>query len=598
MAILFLISLFFFRSGSRTSNLLNSDSVIAKISNTSVTTNKFVRTMEMNIKKFNEMLGKELSGDEIRAFQIHTLALGALINNAVFEDEYDKINFKIDEKVIALKTKERIPQLYDSNNKLNQIYLSSFLQQQQLKVEDIVQIINFETRNEYFDNAFFDINFPKYFSNQINIFNKQKRTLKYIEIDIEKVSIEDKTKNSDINVEIKKYYNDNINNYMSKEIRSVEYIVIDKKLLQEKFIPSDLEISEYYNANKKLFFQNEKRSFTQFNFKTLDNAKSFKEKIQKLNLAEILEISKQNNYNFIDFEDLEELETLKEISTPLFNLNLNEQSDIIETPLSKIILILNSIKSPRQIELKNVKDEIIDTISNIDSENYFNELSNEISEKILNGQDIQSIAKKYNFNIEFIKNLTKGFKNSDSDKEIVIPNLIKSSFGSNKDFVSDIIKVDKNISYIFNVKEIILPEPLRFDEIKDIAKKDWEKFTKIKKIEIETEKNRNNLEFINDLALSFNLEINNKNLEKNSNDFPKNITSLIFDSEKNINLNFFYNEKFIILNIEEIIMDKKISSTELISIKENLRSAFGSELMKNKKIKTNDNVITSIIDQY
>ena len=172
LAILFGISLFFFRSGSRYSNFFNSDSVVATVSGTPVSTSKFNRTMQMNIMKFNQMLGKSMTGDEIKKFQIHSMALESLISDAVFEDEYDQINFKVDEKVIAQNTKDRIPQLYDTNNKLNELYLTTFLQQQQLKIEDIVQIINFETRDEYMNKAFFSINYPHYFSNKINNFNK------------------------------------------------------------------------------------------------------------------------------------------------------------------------------------------------------------------------------------------------------------------------------------------------------------------------------------------------------------------------------------------------------------------------------------------
>ena len=130
LAILFGISLLFIKSGSRYSNFFNSDTVVAKVSDTPISNLKFQRTMKMNIDKFNQMIGKQMTGDEIRAFQIHSLALSALINDAVFENEFDKINFLIDEKIIALKTKERIPQLYDDNNNLNELYLKSFLQQQ------------------------------------------------------------------------------------------------------------------------------------------------------------------------------------------------------------------------------------------------------------------------------------------------------------------------------------------------------------------------------------------------------------------------------------------------------------------------------------
>ena len=73
LAILFGISLFFFKSGSRYSNLFNSDTVVAKVSGTPISTTKFNRTMQININQFNQMLGKKLDKDEIRAFQIQSL---------------------------------------------------------------------------------------------------------------------------------------------------------------------------------------------------------------------------------------------------------------------------------------------------------------------------------------------------------------------------------------------------------------------------------------------------------------------------------------------------------------------------------------------
>ena len=208
LAILFGISLFFFKGGSRYSNLFNSDTVVATVSGTPISTSKFNRTMQMNINKFNQMLGKPITGDEIRSFQIHSLSLGALINDAVFENEYDSIKLIIDESVVAQKTKERIPLLYDKNNKLNETYLNTFLKQQQLKIEDIVQIINFETRDEFVNNALFNINYPQYFSSKIDNYNNHSRKISYIEFLLEEVNIENDIQKYALNMkeELEKYY--------------------------------------------------------------------------------------------------------------------------------------------------------------------------------------------------------------------------------------------------------------------------------------------------------------------------------------------------------------------------------------------------------
>ena len=52
LAILFGISLFFFRSGSRYSNFFNSDNVVATVSGTPISTNIFNRSMQIKISHY------------------------------------------------------------------------------------------------------------------------------------------------------------------------------------------------------------------------------------------------------------------------------------------------------------------------------------------------------------------------------------------------------------------------------------------------------------------------------------------------------------------------------------------------------------------
>ena len=72
----------------------------------------------MNINQYSQMFGRPLTSDEIQSFQIHSMALGGLVNNAVFENEFESQNFIVDDTVVASETKKRFPELYNSNNKI------------------------------------------------------------------------------------------------------------------------------------------------------------------------------------------------------------------------------------------------------------------------------------------------------------------------------------------------------------------------------------------------------------------------------------------------------------------------------------------------
>ncbi|MDC0057113.1 peptidylprolyl isomerase [Alphaproteobacteria bacterium] len=601
LAILFGISLFFFRGGSRYSNLLNSDNVIATVSGTPISTSKFNRTIQVNINQFNQMLGKPITGEEIRSFQLHSLALGALINDAVFENEYDSIKLIVDESVIAQKTKERIPQLYDKNNKLDEVYLNTFLGQQQLKIEDIVQIIDFETRDGFVNNALFDINYPKNFSNKINNYNNHSRKISHIEFSLEEVNIENEMQKEALNMtkELQKFYEKNIDQYMSKENRNVEYIIFDKEEYAANFIPTDFEIKEYFNSNKELYYQKEKRSFIQFNFKKLQEAESFKSKIQNIaNPSDIIKFADNNNVRYNKFENLTSDEMLEEIGKPLFELNLNQQSEIIETSLAKHLIILQSIEPSKQLKLDEVKESIKNTIGTLETNNYFSNIKNQASEKILNGKTLTEIANDFNLTINFINNVTQDYNETDQLKRMIFSSLIPAAFGSNKDFVSDVINMNEDYAFVFNVKEITTSKPLGANSIQEILLNDWKKSKTIEKVNSDVELNKNNKRFLFKLASAYQLQLLESIINNNFSELPRGFVIDIMEGEKGQNIHYIDNNVVHIANIIDITIPFEKNDNVSISMIQDLRGSFGSELYKNKNISTNDSLINAIIQQY
>ena len=505
------------RGGKRYSNLFDSDNVVAKVSGTPISTTKFNRTLQMNINQFNQILGKSMSREEIKSFQIDSLALGALINDAVFENEFDQKGFKLDETIIAQKTKERIPQLY-KGNKLNEPFLNQFLQQQNLKIEDIVQIIDFETRDQFFNEAFFNINYPMNFTKKIYAYERQTRKIRHTEMPLELVSIEEiQTSVGNIDKVLEDFYNKNLNEYMSDEKRNIEYIIVDKKKYINNFTPSDFEISEYYNNNKDLYIEREKRTFIQFNFKSLEEAENFKEKITSFkDDKEIIEYANYNNIKFNSFKNLSSDDVLEEIADVLFKLQINQQSEIIETTLSKHIIILQNIKPELQLQLTEVQNDIKETITNIEVNNYLDELNSNIAEKIVEGKSLNEIANLYNLELLAQNNLTKNFSNFENDKKDFFKSLISNVFAANKDFVNDIVTINPNSFYIFNVKDIVPSEPIDLSEIKDNVLKDWQKTKRIEKILNES---KNNLNFFDELSDLHNLTIKDAEINIDSKNY-------------------------------------------------------------------------------
>ena len=87
-----------------------------------------------------------------------------------------------------------------------------------------------------------------------------------------------------------------------------------------------------------------------------------------------------------------------------------------------------------------------------------NERKNEISKNIIEGYDIYEISKNYNLEIRNLKNVKQFSQITDSN--LLENEIIKQSFTSNKDFVSDLYDFNDQISFIFNVDNIYPSKPI------------------------------------------------------------------------------------------------------------------------------------------
>ena len=594
LAILFAASLFALGGSSRYSNLFNSDNFVANVSGTNVSTTQFVRALDMNINQFKQMIGSELSAEQIRAFQIHQLVLQNLVNNAIFENEFDKINFTLDNSTIAKKTKDRFPSLY-INNSINDDALNSFLRQQRLKIEDLVNIINYETRANVFDDLFFSKNYPNELSKKISMVNNQTRKIRLIKVPFEKINIPNfNIENIDNNNEdLINYYSENTKNYMQDEKRDLSYIVIDRSSFRDNFTPNITDIENYFLENKNLFLIPEKRSFLQFNFKSNEEAENFRVSIKDLNEEEIIKFSDENKIIFNKFENVDKNQVLEELSNEIFSLQKNEISKVISTAIAFHVFILENISRERQPLFDEVKEEIKLNLTNIQLNNFYGDLKLKINQQILNGLTINEIASKNNLLVINLKNITV----NNQEEDDFINAVITRGFSQNIDFLSDIEDYDNNKSFIINVDSITPSKAKSFDAAFIDVKSDY-LISKKTDYANKTFKENNFKNSIRKISEIFNIEDQLISIEMNSDSLPTSVKRNIFDSDIN-NLTFSIDEKNIYFTeVDSILIpdiNEEFSELDLIS---EIKNAFGNEIIKTKNISFNDELINGLLSQY
>ena len=79
---------------------------------------------------------------------------------------------------------------------------------------------------------------------------------------------------------------------------------------------------------------------------------------------------------------------------------------------------------------------------------------------------------------------------------------------------------------------------------------------------------------------------------------PKKLISDIFEADKESIVQLFEENKVYFAIITDITIPKSINEVKDLSLQNDLKGSFGSELIKNKKISTNDKLINAVINNY
>ena len=187
----------------------------------------------------------------------------------------------------------------------------------------------------------------------------------------------------------------------------------------------------------------------------------------------------------------------------------------------------------------------------------------------------------------------------DKKNELLFNSIIENSFIANLDFTNDIVKLNQDKFYIYEVVKIIESQPLNFNDKKDDVLEDWKRFKQIEKNELEIKNNNTNQNFLKNLEREFSKKIENLSITFSNTNIPRELIIDVFNSDLET-ITYIVDEdevhlsKLLKVNIEE----KSDKVKEKISLSNEMRNAFYNELIKKTKISTNDQLLNAILDSY
>ncbi len=436
-------------------------SKLATVGEVEISTEEFGQSFIREINYISQNIGKNLTIEEAKSFGLHLQVVERLINRSLLDQLLIDLKISVGD-VLLLKNLKTNPNFNNAEGNFDRKKYNDYLIKINLSENEFEKIL----RNDLSRGLFTQILDPNFNHNQ----NIVKTIAGYIgeerEVKLYKLNYETNTSLQDFNKdEVRKFYENNKNNYSSKSIRKYSVLNINQSQFLNEIEITEEEIQNIYEERKQNFTQPEFRELSRIIFQTSDLANEALNKILS-NEKTFEQIGKDLNLNRkeINFGTYSKLDLDDELSDFIFDAKIKKNSIVgpINGKLGFELYKVNKIIPEFVLGEEKAKSQIINEIQLENSLNKLSEMIPEVEDMIASGETLEEIAKKYQMYIENIE-ISKG---DELPKKYRNKNL-KTYFDEASNDNSDLLQIEDNTFISIRLDEEIKPIIPSFEKIYD-----------------------------------------------------------------------------------------------------------------------------------
>ena len=436
-------------------------SKLATVGEVEISTEEFGQSFIREINYISQNIGKNLTIEEAKSFGLHLQVVESLINRSLLDQLLIDLKISVGD-VLLLKNLKTNPNFKNAEGNFDRKKYNDYLSKINLSENEFEKIL----RNDLSRGLFTQILDPNFNHNQ----NIVKTIAGYIgeerEVKLYKLNYDTNTSLQDFNKdEVRKFYENNKNNYSSKSIRKYSVLNINQSQFLNEIEITEEEIQNIYEERKQNFTQPEFRELSRIIFQTSDLANEALIKILS-NEKTFEQIGKDLDLNKkeINFGTYSKIDLDDELSDFIFDTKIKKNSIVgpINGELGFELYKVNKIIPEFVLGEEKAKSQIINEIQLENSLNKLSEMIPEVEDMIASGETLEEIARKYQMNIENIE-ISKG---DELPKKYRNKNL-KTYFDEASNDNSDLLQIEDNTFISIRLDEEIEPIIPSFEKIYD-----------------------------------------------------------------------------------------------------------------------------------
>ena len=583
-------------------------STVATVGKIDVSAQEFYSLYSRQTEEIRKLLGSSLDIKKSREFGYVDRALSSLINRALFNNEALQLGLSVSDINVRDKIL-RDDAFKDDLGQFSELVFRQLISESGYTEDSYVEGTRQDlAREQMVETISTSLIIPNIMKNSLSKYNLEERTVDYLTIKVEE---EEFAKPS--NEKIRKYYEENKSDFMSKEFRSAETLLLDAKEYAKKSTVTDEEIKLLYEERKELLVEPAQKYLHQIIVDSKSDVESISKKVNFNNFTSTAKTMANLTEDDIDLGWNTKNDLPDEIIDATFSLKKGEISKPIESSFGWHILKIIDSKERKEVTYKEVKKQFENELLLEKGKEAVFDLQDELEDLLASGNTFEEISKILEVKMIVADKINnEGVKqNKQVNNEFQDERILRTIFNQKINEEGNIIDIDKDEGLAISlVTDIIEPRQLTLDESKELVRKKLIFDLKLKNAQDKAEKIKNEIsngQNFKDVANKYKLEIKGvkpfTRVLPDSSELPIPLISKIFDSNLgDINIEKRGNSEIIIAKTAEILNNLSSDEKEIKEftkkIKDDLTidllAQFSEALRKKYKITINDDVIDQL----
>lgn len=366
-----------------------------------------------------------------------------------------------------------------------------------------------------------NFNIPKFMTPYFEKINNQQKVFKYITIDSEKLPIDRKISDD----ELEQYYQDFAPQFVEPEARDISFMVLSTDDIAARINPNNEDIEAYYQENISRFVTPEKRNILQMAF---DEEKDAAAAMVKLKsgadfYAVAKDLAKQDK-SATELGWVEKDQMIADMGDKMFSLKNDEVAGPVKSEMGWHIMKVTGIKAKTEMPKAEARKKIIGEIQKERAYDEAYDITTKIEDEIGAEKPLEDIAKENKVKIHKAQGITDDgnarIMPKEFNKLLKSTDFIDSVFSYNANEISQVIEEEDGF-VIVRIDAIKDAHPKSIEAVRPEIEKMWaanERSAIAQEIVNDVTHDLENGDKIEEVAVRFKLPVNTtKPLKRNEN---------------------------------------------------------------------------------